>query len=93
MFMMHMPEDFKIGDSVDCRINGEPARLTWRDKDTLVIGEDDVRAILTTHIENGLRCFFCGDRGVPADQHGIDIVPGGGFLVFEKPPTKPNETK
>jgi hypothetical protein len=93
MFMMHMPEDFKIGDSADCHINGEPARLTWRDKDTLVIGEDDVRTILTTHIENGLRCFFCGDRDVPAHQHGIDIVPDGGFIVYEKPPTKPNETK
>ena len=89
MFVMHMPEDFKLGDSADCRINGEPARLTRRDKNTLVIGEDDVRAILTTHIENGLRCFFCGDRDVPAHQHGIDIVPGGGFIVYEKPPTKP----
>jgi hypothetical protein len=85
MFVMHMPESFKIGDSADCNINGEPVRLTWRDKNTLVIGDDDARAILTSHVENGLRCFFCGDRGVPADQHGIDVVPDGGFIVYEKP--------
>jgi hypothetical protein len=86
MFMMHMPENFKIGDSADCNINGEPARLTWRDKDTLVIGEDDARAILTTLVENGLRYFFCSDRGVPAHQHGIEVVPGEGFIVYEKSP-------
>jgi hypothetical protein len=86
MFVMHMPESFKIGDSADCNISGEPARLTWRDKDTLVIGNDDARTILSSHVENGLRCFFCSDRGVPADQHGIDVIPGGGgFIVYEKP--------
>jgi hypothetical protein len=47
----------------------------------------------TAHVENGLRCFFCGDRDVPAHQHGIDIVPGGGFVVYETPPTKPGKMK
>jgi len=87
MFMMHMPENFKIGDSTDCHINGEPTRLTWRDKNTLVIGGNDARTIVTTHIENGLRCFICGDAD--DTQYGVEHVPGGGgFIVFAKPDNK-----
>jgi len=87
MFVMHMAENFKIGDSADCRINGEPTRLTWCDKNTLVIGENDARTIVTTHIENGLRCFICGDAD--DTQYGVEHVPGGeGFIVFAKPDNK-----
>jgi hypothetical protein len=42
MFVMMMPTTFKVGDTADCKINTEPARLTWRDEGTLVIEPDDV---------------------------------------------------
>jgi hypothetical protein len=30
MFMMTMPKTFKVGDTADCRINAEPARIMVR---------------------------------------------------------------
>lgn len=47
MFFISLPKQFKIGDTVDCRINLRPARVTWRDADTLVIEPADPRAIIT----------------------------------------------
>ena len=83
MFVMHMPLDFKVGDTADVRINSEPARLTWRDEHTLVIGDNDVRRIVTTQIDGNLRCFFCGDAD--GEAYGIDEVPGGGgFVVYKR---------
>lgn len=61
MFMIHMPEDFKVGDTAACRINGEPQRVTWRDQNTLVIEPDDARQIFHTETDGELRCFMCGD--------------------------------
>jgi hypothetical protein len=29
-----------FGDTIDCRINGKPKRVTWRDEHTLVIEPD-----------------------------------------------------
>jgi hypothetical protein len=63
MFMISMPLDFKIGETRDCRINDEPARVTWRNQHTLVIEPDDVRQILHTETDGKLRCFMCGDAG------------------------------
>jgi len=83
MFIMHMPADFKVGDSAACRINDEPAQLTWRDVNTLVIGDDDARVIVSTHIEDGLRCFICGDAD--ETQYGVEEVPGGGFIISARP--------
>jgi len=68
-------------------VGAEPTRLTWRDKNTLISGENDARTIVTTHIENGLRCFICGDAD--DTQYGVEHVPGGdGFIVFGKPENK-----
>jgi hypothetical protein len=36
-FFITLPNSFKIGDTVARRINQKPKRVTWRDKDTLVI--------------------------------------------------------
>jgi hypothetical protein len=83
MFIMHMPESFKIGDTAACCINGEPAQLTWLSPDILVIGDNDVRHIVKTHVENGLRCFICGDAD--DSQYGVEDIPGGGFIVFPEP--------
>ncbi len=38
MFALHIPST--CGDSIDCRINGKPKRVTWRDAHTLVIEAD-----------------------------------------------------
>jgi hypothetical protein len=38
MFALNIPSTF--GDSIDCRINGKPKRVTWRDEHTLVIEAD-----------------------------------------------------
>jgi hypothetical protein len=35
MFPINIPSTF--GDTIDCRINGKPKRVTWRDEHTLVI--------------------------------------------------------
>ena len=37
MFMINTPKTFKVGDTIDCRINDALQRLTWRDQNTLVI--------------------------------------------------------
>jgi hypothetical protein len=38
MFALNIPSTF--GDTIDCRINGKPKRITWRDEHTLVIEAD-----------------------------------------------------
>ena len=38
MFALNIPSTF--GDTIDCRINGKPRRVTWRDEHTLVIEAD-----------------------------------------------------
>jgi hypothetical protein len=35
MFALNIPSTF--GDTIDCRINGMPKRVTWRDEHTLEI--------------------------------------------------------
>jgi hypothetical protein len=92
MFMIHMPTTFKVGDTDDCRINGESKRLTWRDKDTLVIEPDDARQILLSALDGELRCFMCGDAG--ADQEAKVTVTEGGFIVVknDRDQTAPSST-
>jgi hypothetical protein len=46
MFALNIPSTF--GDTIDCRINGKPKRLTRRDEHTLVI-EADPFAIAAQH--------------------------------------------
>jgi hypothetical protein len=75
MFMLNMPVDFKVGETRDCRINGKPARVTWRDQHTLVIEPDDARQIFSAETDGKLRCFMCGDPG--AKQAGIWRGPDG----------------
>jgi hypothetical protein len=60
-FFICMPKDFAIGETRDCRINDEPARITWRDKDTLVIEPGDARRIVSTQQDGKLISFFCTD--------------------------------
>jgi hypothetical protein len=53
---------FQIGDTADVQINGKPAKVTWRDKDTLVINSDDVRQIDRYRSSSVLLMFFCTEK-------------------------------
>ena len=69
MFMLSLPKSAKIGDTVDCRINAEPKKVTWKDEHTLVIEPGDARRILIASAEGDLICFMCGD----ADGAGVVV--------------------
>jgi hypothetical protein len=60
-FAICMPLTFKVGDTVKCTINGKPARVTWRDQETLVIEPGDARRIVDVHRDSGLIYFACTD--------------------------------
>jgi hypothetical protein len=84
MFFISMPRGFKIGDTVDCRVNYEPARVTWRDANCLVIEPDDARPILGIGKEGDLISFACGDAGTTHADYKSEMEPnGGGFFVSE----------
>jgi hypothetical protein len=65
-FIIDFPLSFKIGDTADCHINGQPKRVTWRDEGTMVILPDDARTIQRSFSSGGLRTFICTNAGVPA---------------------------
>ena len=86
MFMISTPKTFKVGDTIDCRINDAPQRLTWRDENTLVIEPDDARTIVTRVTEGDLICFICGDKGELANEYRVDDAPDhSGFVVSAMP--------
>ena len=76
MFHLSMPLTFSIGETAPVRINREPATLTWRDADHLVINDDDVRVILTMEEDDTLRHFCCGDAGQPAAHYTVTASRG-----------------
>jgi hypothetical protein len=86
MFIMHMPESFKVGDTAACRINDEPAQLTWRSHDTLIIGDDDARRVVATQVQDGLCCFICGDASSHEDgtRYRVDAIPGDGGVIISR---------
>jgi hypothetical protein len=63
MILITLPKTFAVGDTEMCRINGQDQRVTWRDKDTLVIEPGDVRAILETSVTGDVIHFVCARRG------------------------------
>lgn len=73
MFIMTMARMFQVGDRAKILINGEPATLTYRDPDTLVINDTDARRILATDTGfdgagRAVRTFTCGDA--ESDEKG-----------------------
>ena len=58
-FVITLSPPFEIGDTVDCKINGKPAKVTWRDYDTLVIEPDDARQIVAHTREEDGTTFIC----------------------------------
>lgn len=62
MFFLSMPKTFQVGDTADCKINGEPKRVTWHDRDTMVIVPGDARHIhLIDSSSKSLNTFMCAD--------------------------------
>lgn len=45
MLFITIPRHHRIGDTAAVRINGDPAKLTWQDAETLVINGTDKRRI------------------------------------------------
>jgi hypothetical protein len=76
MFVMTMAAAFKVGDRFAVKINGEPATVTWRDAETLVINDTDVRRIvvhetgLTDGLGRAVQTFTCTDAEGPAEPPG-----------------------
>jgi hypothetical protein len=77
VFVISFPKGFKIGDTASCRINREPARVTWRDADHLIIEPDDARAILAVERGDDLVSFACGDAGATLDDYEGEMLEGG----------------
>jgi hypothetical protein len=68
MFLISLPSTFQVGDSADVRINGKPARVTWRDRKTLVIEPNDRRPVLAVKSSGGEMHILCGGPRLP----GVD---------------------
>jgi hypothetical protein len=58
MLYLNLPDTAKIGGTYDCKINGEPKRVDWREFNTLVIEPDHVHSIISTQRSSGLIAFF-----------------------------------
>jgi hypothetical protein len=69
MFMIHLPPHVRIGDTADVRINKQPARVTWRDAQTLVVEPGDARRIVQILKEPDMNTFICADADGSADFH------------------------
>jgi hypothetical protein len=78
MLMLSLPAACAVGDTVPVKINGRPAEVTWRDPDTLVVGADDPRPILSEAVSDGLRHFLAGHRGSTADDYARE----GGLILW-----------
>jgi hypothetical protein len=61
MFVISLPTSVRIGDTYDCRINREPARVTWWDRETLVIEPGDARKIVRLTQSGELNHFVCAN--------------------------------
>jgi hypothetical protein len=61
VLIIPMPTSFKVGDTADVRINGEPQRITYRNTAIMVIEPDDVRPIQARHRSGDENMFYCGE--------------------------------
>lgn len=83
MFFISMPDTFKLGDTEGCRINGQPAKIEWRDADTLVILPDDARPILAVEKVGKLISFTCGHQGETKADYDMEALPCGGVIRWK----------
>jgi hypothetical protein len=92
-FLITMPKSFKVGDTAPCRINHQPAQITWRDKDTLVIEPGDARRIVYHRRSGDLQDFTCADAdgttpviSYPLDSRKADSAEIKAFMAMLLPP-------
>jgi hypothetical protein len=78
MFFISLPSTAKIGDTVDCTINGEAKQVTYKDAATLVIEPGDARRILQTQDDGTLIAYVCSDA--------VGEGGGGDFVAFSPAP-------
>jgi hypothetical protein len=64
MFVLSLPRTVKIGDTVDCKINGKAKTVTYRDAKTLVVG--DARSIIQISEGDNVRTFVCSEADISA---------------------------
>jgi hypothetical protein len=76
MFVIHLASSVRIGGTVDCRINRKPARVTWRDAETLVIEPEDARHIVQVLEHPEFLSFVCADADGSTDFDIITGTPG-----------------
>ena len=60
MYVIDLPNTMRLGDAVDCKIDGKLSRVCWRDADTLVIAEE-VLPIIAAEPDGNVIIFVCGD--------------------------------
>jgi hypothetical protein len=65
MFVLTMDAGFKVGDTREVRVNGDPTSVTWSGENTIVLGADDARQILMTNRSGSQVTFICSDPGCP----------------------------
>jgi hypothetical protein len=73
--IIHFPDSFKIGDTTNCVINGEPAQVQWTDAKTLTILPDDRRVIEQRKPSgDGLVLFLCSSTSEPEALAHISVA-------------------
>jgi hypothetical protein len=77
MFMMKLANTVHIGDTAEVTINAKPARVTWRDAQTLVIEPGDARRIVHIQEDSDMRTFTCSDADGDNDFYIITERPEG----------------
>jgi hypothetical protein len=77
MLFLQTPKEFAVGETQSVKINGEPTDVKWQDRDTLLVGPDDARAILHAQIDGPFRVFMCGHSGGRKSAYTVKRQPGG----------------
>jgi hypothetical protein len=66
MLIISTPKEFAQGSTITVKIDGNPATLSWRDHDTLIVDDTDAREIYQIIEEKGMLTFMCaGAAGEP----------------------------
>jgi hypothetical protein len=84
MFVITTPADFKVGATAKCKINKEPARVTWRDATHLVIEPGDVRPIVVADRYSDRVELICGDSGTLHKDYDIEQRPDGSVAIMQR---------
>jgi len=67
MFIITMPASFNVGDTIECKINAAPERVTYRDELTLVIEPNGERTEPEIHQIGAV-------YGAGRDSNGVQVA-------------------